>query len=277
MAKDNKSKRDTVQSPQELKTTERRFGELIEDMIQLMTRIYRNQVLEELHKSTIKKFADAQKGQPGNYARVLDRLANRAKRKLIDRFDDNRIERMVRKYYNDTNKRNANKLYGELSKKLGISSQRLLKKEGLTFQNNALIREAIRWVEKLRDDTLAEFTSNTIRKMALGKSVDDIISEYTNLAEKKRSKARFIAQQQINTYNSMLTKMRSQKVGITKAIWVTARDERVRECHRVRDGKEFDLDKGLYSSCDSETLYPGTDYRCRCTYKLIIPDEDESE
>lgn len=266
------NKKKTIIAPQELKTTERRFGEVIEDMIQLITRIYRNQVLEELHKSTINKFADA---QPGNYARVLERLSNKASKKLIDRFDDKRIERMITKFYNDTNKRNADELYGKMEETLGIDAKRLLRKEGLTVKNNALIRESINWVERLRDETLKNYTANTIREMSLGKNMDEIINKYVDLSAKSRDRAKFTARQQIGTYNSLLTKMRSQKVGIKKAIWRTSKDERVRRCHEVRNGQEFDLNEGLYSSCDRQALLPGEDWQCRCTYELIIPDETE--
>jgi len=84
-----------------------------------------------------------------------------------------------------------------------------------------------------------------------------------------------IARTQISTFNSLTSKARAQNLGITTAIWKASSDERVRPCHQARDGKEYLLSEGLYSSCDGKTLQAGTDYNCRCTAIMKIPEMDE--
>ena len=69
-------------------------------------------------------------------------------------------------------------------------------------------------------------------------------------------------------------KKAEKKLGIKKAVWRTSADERVRASHEARDGKEFELSEGLYSSVDGKTLLPGTDYNCRCSYRMILEDEE---
>jgi uncharacterized protein with gpF-like domain len=71
-----------------------------------------------------------------------------------------------------------------------------------------------------------------------------------------------------------MNKTRAQKLGITRAKWIVSNDERLRPSHKDRENKEFDLSEGLYSSLDGKTLLPGTDYQCRCSYRMILEDEE---
>jgi SPP1 gp7 family putative phage head morphogenesis protein len=110
--------------------------------------------------------------------------------------------------------------------------------------------------------------------MTLGSSYDEILKEFKKDSKVKVNHAKFIARNQVANFNSISSKIRAQNLGITKAIWRTAHDERVRQCHKVRDGKEYDLSEGLYSSCDGKKLHVGTDYNCRCIAEYVIEVQD---
>lgn len=266
------NKREEVPTAAPDKSAERQMGEALEAMVSAMAAQFRREAIASLNKGTVEKFADA---QIGNFAKVFLTLANRATRKIKKRFDSDRLERMVRKELAKTNEQGKRKLYGELAAKTGIDAKRLTNEEGLKFTTNALILETQRWAQKLRDDSLEAFTANTLRAMTLGQPLEKVLEQYDDMVEKRRGHARMVARTQVANFNSVMTKTRAQNVGITRAVWVTSHDERVRPCHEVRDGKEFDLSEGLYSSCDGKTLLPGTDYNCRCTYRMIIPEMDE--
>lgn len=254
------------------KTLEREYGEAMEAMVSAMASQFRREAIAALNKGTVEKFADA---QIGNFASVFLKLANSANRKITKRFSSKRLEAMARRYLSKMNATGREKLYGELAAKTGIDAKRLAAEEGLKFTTNALILETQRWAQKLRDETLEAFTANTLRAMTLGQPLEKIMEQFDGMVEKRRGNARMVARTQVANFNSVMTKTRAQNVGIKRAIWVTSHDERVRPCHDVRNGKEFDLNEGLYSSCDGKTLLPGTDYNCRCTYRMIIPDLEE--
>jgi SPP1 gp7 family putative phage head morphogenesis protein len=169
-------------------------------------------------------------------------------------------------------KYNKQQIYAPIAEALGVDTKALIARDGMTPQINALILESTQWANKLRDDTLEFFTAGVLRQMALGKSLDQITKEFTGEVKSRKNHAKFIARQQVSTFNAMATKIRHQKIGIEKGIWITGRDERVRESHKDRDGDEFDLSVGLYSSIDKKTLFPGIDYNCRCTYRAVIDD-----
>lgn len=249
---------------------EREFEQLLAYMVEQISQRFRNQALGGLHVATVEKFADA---QIGNYAAVYLKLANKVRRKLLKQFDDKRIEELVGTILNKVNKRNRGELYSKVEKRIGLNSTELTNTEGLSADINALVLETAQWVKKLRDETLEAYTANSLRAMSQGESLESIMKQFDGLVEKRKNHAKFTARNQIANFNSMATKIRAQNLGITRARWITSRDERVRDCHVKRDGKEFDLDKGLYSSCDGLWLLPGTDYQCRCDYELIIPED----
>ena len=263
----------TIKAPEPPKSEIRQFGNAIEYMVDQMAQRWRTQIFSELNQDTIAKFADAK--QSGNFAKVFLTMAARVQRKLLKQFSTKRLDRMADKFTGQANKRNRSEFYRRASNAIGISREELEATEGLTFQINAFQAETQQWVKKLRDDTLQMWTSNTLRQMAEGKGLPEILSQFDGMVEKRKNHAKMVARTQIATFNSLTSKARAQNLGITKARWVTSADERVRACHQVRDGKEYLLSEGLYSSCDGKTLQAGTDYNCRCTAIMIIPEMEQ--
>jgi SPP1 gp7 family putative phage head morphogenesis protein len=231
-------------------------------------------VLEALQQRTINKFADA---QAGNYASIFLGLSKKATRSLMKRFPDKRLDQLSRNILSRTDEYNKKQFYSAAEKAIGVNVAQAVASEGLSTTRNALFLETSQWAKKLRDETLELYTAQSLRAMSLGKSIDEIMSEFTGMHKKRRDHAKFTARNQVANYNSMVTKARAQKLGISEALWITSMDERVRPCHQVRHGKKFLLSTGLYSSCDGKTLLPGVDYQCRCTYEMIIPEESGDE
>ena len=259
----------TVREPAVSPTHEREFSQGVVHMVDLMSSLFKSQTIGELNRGTIDKFQDA---QTGNYARVFLTLAAKSKRGLLQRFDDKRIEAMTRQMLGKIDRRSKDIFYNDIEKKIGINADELAKQEGLKFNTNALMAETEQWVKKLRDDTIEEYTANTLRLMSLGEPLSTIEAEYDKLTEKRRGHAKFTAFNQTQNFNALVTKSRVQNLGIQKAIWRTSKDEAVRPSHKQRDGKEFDLRYGLYSSIDGKKLLPATDFRCRCYAEYIIPE-----
>lgn len=280
-----------VPVPAPNKIIEAEFEALMAGMIREITKSFKNQTFNQLNKGTVNKFADNKALPPikaikfegrrfefkdkqvGNFAAIFLTLSNRAKRKALKRFSNGRIKSAVSRILQRVNKTNSKKLYGGVEKITGISSKKLIQQEAMKATTNALIIETTQWANRLRDDTLNLFVSNSLRGMAEGKGLDEVIADFENVSQTKISNSQMVARTQISTFNSLMTKNRAQNLGVTEAIWITARDERVRPCHEVRDGKRFDLDKGLFASCDGKDLLPGVDFNCRCDYNLIIPDD----
>lgn len=264
------SKPTPVKSGTATKSQERELTEVVEYMVDVISKRFKSGAIDSLQAKTVDKFADA---QSGNYAKIFLGLAGKVTNGMLSQFSDDRIEQAVSKVLKKVDKLSKEEFYSRVEKAVGISSKALAETEGMKETTNALMLETSQWVKKLRDETLELYTSNTLRAMALGNGLEGITAEFDQLKEKRKNHAKFTARNQINNYNAISTKIRAQNLGITQAIWVTAHDERVRPSHEAREGKIFNLDEGLYSSLDGKYLLPGTDYQCRCTMQLIIPEE----
>ena len=258
--------------PKSPKSYENQLAEATEFMVEQITQRFENQAIKKISKSTEQKFADA---QIGNFAKVFLGLAKITEKKLLTQFDDDRIDELAFKVLGRMDKQAKREFYNSVENVIGISSKELIATDGLKFTTNALILETAQWVKKLRDETIEMYTANSLRIMAQGGEIDQVISELIEMGGKRKDHARFTAVNQIQNFNAVSQKIRAENLGITKAIWRTSQDERVRACHQVRDGKEFDLSKGLFSSCDGKTLIPGVDYQCRCISEYIIPSGEE--
>jgi len=277
-------KQTDVKAPEPPKAEIKEFGKFMKHMVEQMAKRYRNQVFEQLHKSTVEKFADE---QVGNFAKVFLKKADAVKRKLLKQFDDDRLEEMAKLYTGKVDRRNKKEFYRRIEKKIGVSKEELEQTEGLTYQINAYKLETFQWIRKMRDDTLQMWTSNTLRQMAEGRSLEDILSDFDGMVEKRKGHAEMVARTQISSFNSIVSKTRARNIGIEKAVWVTSKDERVRgnpsgkypnakPSHHWADGKEFDLAAGL-TFPNGETLLPGISPNCRCDYRMLIPGMEEEE
>lgn len=256
----------SVKQPPYPKAIERKFSEAMVYMVNLMGQLYRSQVLEALPQSTVKQFSD-------NYAQDYLAMAYEVTDKIRARFDDERIEQLANKYLKQADTASKQQLYKAIGDKIGIDYRQLIAEESLTDDYNALVLETSQWAKKLRDDTLEFFTANSLRVMTQGATMEQVMSEFDETASKRKDHAKFVARNQIANFNSMMSKVRAQNLGIEKAVWVTAGDERVRPCHRDRNGTEFDLKEGCFSKCDGKYLQAGTDFQCRCTVNYILPED----
>lgn len=259
-----------VKQPKSPRAQENEYADVLEFMTEQISERFKNGVLLEMNKSTVDKFADA---QVGNYASIMMKLANKVKRKILKQFNDDRIQQMIADKIAKVDKRQQKQLYGSVEKAIGINTKQLVSKEGLTPELNALLIESTQWAKKLRDETMEKMINDTLFDMTNGKSLAEIMEKFDDITETRKGHARFLAHNQIQNYNALSGKLRAQKLGAKRGIWDTAGDESVRPSHADRDGKEFDLSEGLYSSLDKKRLTPGVDYSCRCTVRYILEDD----
>jgi SPP1 gp7 family putative phage head morphogenesis protein len=137
-------------------------------------------------------------------------------------------------------------------------------------KNYELIRSDMRkYIGQVNDLTEKAVTS--------GWSLPQLTKQIHALDEKiTKSRAEFIARDQIGKLNGEITQRRMESIGLTMYTWETSGDERVRPSHKVMDEGlcRWD-DPSVYSEDDGKTwiprpsgavlLHPGMDYQCRCT------------
>lgn len=80
--------------------------------------------------------------------------------------------------------------------------------------------------------------------------------------------ARLVAHDQINKLNADLNQTRQRAAGVTKYVWTTQGDSRVRPAHRALNGQVFDWQN------PPAVGPPGTPINCRC-FAVPVVDKDQ--
>lgn len=171
---------------------------------------------------------------------------------------------------------NAKKTASSVNNAIGVDVDNIIASENLSefvemqvIKNSELIKsvpqQAIEDIRRIVLNGLSEgLRAEEIQKQISGTSVNSTFNKINN-------RIATIARTETAKINSQITNRRLLNLGITKAVWDATGDSRTRECHMARDGKEFDISKGLYSSCDGKTILPGSsEINCRCVARPIV-------
>lgn len=136
-----------------------------------------------------------------------------------------------------------------------------------------------------------EINALTEKAVTSGLTVKELSKQIRALDDKiTKSRANFIARDQMGKLNGQITQRRMESVGLTMYVWETSGDERVRPSHEMMDEGlcRWD-DSTVYSQDGGKTwinrpsgaviLHPGMDYQCRCTatayWQELVGEADE--
>jgi SPP1 gp7 family putative phage head morphogenesis protein len=131
--------------------------------------------------------------------------------------------------------------------------------EGWVAENTNLIKS-------VSDRQLEEVQSILRREIMAGSSVRTIQKAIMQRVPITANRAKLIAQDQTLKLHSKMSQERLKDIGVTKYIWRTVGDNRVRPHHRDRNGKTFSWNKPPSDG------HPGQPVRCRCRAEPVFED-----
>ncbi len=149
---------------------------------------------------------------------------------------------------------------------------------------NAIGRFQARNVELIK--TLAESQIQEVKDLVQAAdvgawSVDDLASAIRDSFDVEASHAELIARDQVLKLNGEITSARQRSSGITRYVWTTTGDERVRGLpgginprgmHYALEGTVHAWDSPPIVATDGRREHPGGDYQCRCVAYPLIED-----
>jgi SPP1 gp7 family putative phage head morphogenesis protein len=121
-------------------------------------------------------------------------------------------------------------------------------------------------IGSLADKAIDDIKMNVMAGIQGGLRFTDIAENIKKSLEISDRRAKFIARDQVSKLNSDLSQLRQESLGVTKYIWQTSKDERVRKTHMANEGKTFKWSK------PPKTGHPGHDFNCRCVAIPILED-----
>ena len=143
----------------------------------------------------------------------------------------------------------------------------------------AFIEENFALIEKLKGDTIQDINNTILRGVKEGKKHEDIKRDLIVAASvfaAIRNRAKLIATDQVNKFNGQLQQLRQTDFGVTKYIWETARDDRVRRKHENMESRicvwhnstvyiGLDNKQHSRSGINGVEAHPGEPINCRCS------------
>lgn len=128
------------------------------------------------------------------------------------------------------------------------------------------------YIKKFAGETISELRQMVADNAQQGYRFDKLVTRIQGRYEVSQTKAKFLAKQETSILVSKHRQVRFEEVGVTRYIWRTSHDSRVRDRHKELDGREF-----LYSQppvTDPATgtrNNPGQDFGCRCVDFPLLP------
>ena len=201
---------------------------------------------------------------------------NNALELLKAKFDFNsQAERISSNMVNRVTNINGKKTTERVNNAIGVDVSNMVNSENLTefvemqqIYNSELIKNVPNQaIEDIRRIVLNGLT-NGLRADEITQQISGNIP--SSIFNKMNNRIKTIARTEVAKLNSQITNRRLTNLGITRAVWDATMDKRTRACHAARDGQEFDINEGLYSSCDGLTITPAFEINCRCVARPII-------
>lgn len=147
----------------------------------------------------------------------------------------------------------------ELDDVIGFEPDLKARIRDFTTENVALIKS-------LPSTYFSDIERQVIASVKEGKRWEDVAKDLEERYKVSERRANLIARDQVGKFHGQLNRARMTKLGITRYVWRTVKDNRVRSEHDERDGKIFSWDD------PPEDGHPGIPIQCRC-YPEPVLDE----
>ncbi len=140
----------------------------------------------------------------------------------------------------------------------------------LASKVEAFTAESVSLIKSIPAKFFTQVESQVIRAAREGlrwEELAEIIEARTGVAE---ASAKLVARDQVGKFMGELNAARQQELGVSRFIWRTARDNRVRESHEELEGKIFAWNDPPI--VDGQPSLPGEPINCRCQAEPLLAD-----
>lgn len=142
----------------------------------------------------------------------------------------------------------------------------------------AMVRENVELITHIGENDVTRITEVLTKSLQEGMDYNALRQELNATNGFDGARADRVALDQINKINQQVQIMNAKSLGCTHARWKHVPGQYTsRKTHMAMDGKEFDLNEGLYDESVGRNVIPGELYFCRCVSRLILPKEATTE
>ncbi len=185
------------------------------------------------------------------YADILSKTFSGIRVSIGAQIAENAIQDTVEKYGKRTDKFNAKAVDKQFKTVLGVNPLR--QEKWLKSKMAGFVENNVSLIKNITNQGIADMQTLVMTRVEAGDSTAKIAKAIQEKLNTTKSRARFIARDQVSKFNGKLTELRQKEAGVEEYIWRIA-DGDARDTHKANNGKTFRWDD------PPETGHPGEDY-----------------
>lgn len=136
------------------------------------------------------------------------------------------------------------------------------------------VKENTELISNVAAKDLQRLQDVIVENLEKGGTVGDISKALTAIEGIDEKRALRIAVDQSNKVANAVSQANAKAAGITRGIWVHVPGQYTsRETHIAMNGKEFDLEEGMWDEDVQAYVHCGSLPYCRCIYRPVLPKE----
>jgi SPP1 gp7 family putative phage head morphogenesis protein len=190
-----------------------------------------------------------------SYIDSILKLIGAASIKFYEDYTELEMLYLTRRVASNTNQFSEKEFKKTFKKVLGLDP--LTTEPWLKQEMKAFTKANVALIKTIPENYFSQIEGIVTSGARSGYLTSEIAASIQSKFNVTKSRATFIARDQVSKFNGDLVKLRYQNVGINKYTWSTSGDERVRDSHAAKDGNVYSFDDP-----PSDTGNPGDDYQC---------------
>lgn len=207
--------------------------------------------------------------------KAIDKMFEVINAGMSRRFTANNMNRIVQSMITKSSKYSKKEMakMARTYSKEDFEVEPLLTDKGMSeyFQNVIDMNVSlIRSISEYQQPKLKQALIAMITKDARSQDIAKMLEKEFNVT---KGRAKMIARDQVGKLNGALERHRQEQLGMSRYIWRTANDSRVRDDHARLEGKTFKWSKPpVVNRSTGERGNPKEDYNCRCWAEPVFDD-----
>jgi SPP1 gp7 family putative phage head morphogenesis protein len=199
-------------------------------------------------------------GEEKRLAQLMTTIRARMSRRLTDK----QMAQLARRYATRTSAAQRKQLGRQFKAALGVDL--FTADVALKATMTKFVRGNVALIKSIPANVLDDVQRVVQGGIQGGMLRRDLAAEIDRRFTVGRTRANTIARNEISSFHGQLNAERQRGLGITRFIWRSSRDERVRDLHEDYDGQTFS-----YDDPPSDGL-PGEPINCRCYAEPVFED-----
>lgn len=204
-------------------------------------------------------------------------ISAKALMKVLEKYEKtdrtSQAENIAQGFINRGNIQNQAEVSTNLKNQTGVDLAVYLRSSpNITEKVNVMTTANVQLIKSIRSQYLDKVKNAVTQALVSGSLNKDLTAQIKALGQTTGKRAMFIARDQSSKLNAALTQARHEDVGVTKYMWSTSGDERVRDSHAEKDGQIFE-----YANPPADTGHPGHDVNCRCVAIAVFDEVQEKQ